>query len=408
MILVFLSSFGLAQVTLPETNEGDESSSKIQLPSSNVFDIDLRNMSRSRDRIIQPQLLEQAYESAIDSSQYMLGPGDQLLVKIWGVLDEQFLTGVTPEGYVIIPGVDEVLVSEKTLSEGAILIEAAMGRAFRNSQFSVRLVKMRKFRVSVVGEVEFPGSYFLRSVDRVIDALQLANGLSSWADDTRIQVRHLSGKVDTVNLSEFFLNGDMGNNIQLQGGDQIYVPPIDPSKGYVILEGNVGSQGIYQIRPEERLLEFLSRVRAINRRSNIDNIVLLRGEERLNISLLAGVEADKITLQNGDRLMVPTISDQVYVQGEVLKPGPYPYLANYTARHYAGQAGILETSRPVSDLYVIRAATGEKVEGENVIISNGDVVVVPRRTRETVKDYLAILTPVISIVISVAAILNTK
>lgn len=377
---------------------------------ASVFDVDMTQLRKTNEQVIpQQQLIEQAFETAIDSAQYLLGPGDQLLIKVWGALDEQFTTPVTPEGYVIIPSVAEVLVSGKTLAAGAAIITTELAKVFKNANFSVRLAKMRKFRVFVVGEVQVPGSYYFRAVDRLSDAIQLAYGLSSWADDTRIQLRHVSGAVDTVNISEFFVTGDLKYNPYLQGGDVVFVPPIDLERNYAILEGNVGSQGVYQIRPQETLFRFLTRLRTINRRSDIENIVLIRGAEKKVYNLLASeIAAQREVLQNGDRIMIPTTRDQVYVRGEVGRPGPLPYLANYTARDYAGLAGILDTAKDMKDIYVIRTQTGEIEKGRDVVVNTGDIVVVPRRGREIVKEYLAILTPVVGIVISTIALVQSS
>lgn len=375
---------------------------------ASVFDVDMTQLPKTNEQVIpQQQFLEQAFETEIDSTQYILGPGDQILIKVWGALDQQFVTAVTPEGYVIIPSVAEVFVSGKTLADGAILMQAELQKVFKNTSFSIRLAKMRKFRVFVVGEVEAPGSYYFRAVDRVSDAIQLATGLSSWADDTRIQIRHVSGTVDTVNVSEFSVTGDLKYNPFVQGGDIIFVPSIDLEKNYVILAGNVGSQGVYQIRPQETLLQLLTRLRTINRRSNIENIVLIRGGEKKVYNLLANENAARQeVLLNGDRIMIPTIRDQVYVKGEVLQPGPFPYLANYTAKDYAGLAGMLASAKDFTKVYVIHAKTGIVERGGDAIVDNGDIVVVPRNARENLKDILAIITPVISIALSTVAIIQ--
>ncbi len=371
-----------------------------------VFDTDMQQLERSNEQQIPRQpILEQAFDKAIDSSQYVLGPGDQLLVKSWGVMEERFVTEVTPEGYVIVPTVAEVFVSGKTLAKAAALIKAEMERVFKNTSFSVRLLKIRKFRTYVVGEISNPGTYFLRSIDRVTDAIQLAGGISSWGDDTRLEVRHNPGGVDTINISEFYLTGNLEDNPLLSGGDIIYVPPIDLKEDYAIIEGNVGSQGIYQTLPNETLFDFLRRLNAINRQSNIENVLLFRkGEKRVYNLLESESAARDEVIETGDRIIIPTNRNRVYVKGEVAQPGPQPYLANYVAQDYAGIAGILETAKNLEDIYVIRAKTGEIDKGRYVVVDNGDIVVVPRRTREVVKDILTILTPIVSLGLSVIAI----
>lgn len=398
VFLVMLTSFLTAQV---------ESSSRGR---ARIFDVDAEQMDRSNEQQLpQTPILEQAFEKEIDSTQYIMGPGDRLLIKIWGALDNQFFSEVTPEGFVVIPSVSEVFVSGKTLAQASGEIREQLRRVFKDAGFSVRLLRVRKFRIFVVGEVRSPGAYYLRSVDRVSDALQLAGGLSEWGDDTRIQRRRLSGEVDTVNISEFYVTGQLRYNPFLSGGEVLFVPPIDLQKSYVIMEGNVGSQGVYQIRPQETLLAFLARVQAINRRSDIENVVLIREGQRHVFNLLESeTGARKEMLQSGDRIMMPTNRNRIYVRGEVGAPGAYGYLANYLAKDYAGLAGVLETAKDMKEIYVVRASNGKIVKGDNVIVENGDIIVVPRRKREAFKDILSIVTPLISIGLSAAAVIRAS
>ena len=388
-----------------QQGEGVETKGTTRAP---VFDIDMNQLEKTNEQLVpQQQFLEQVYEKEIDSTRYIMGPGDQLLIKIWGALDTQFITAVTPEGYVMIPSVSEVFVAGKTLAETSELIKAEMEKAFKNAGFSVRLVRMRKFRVFVVGEVQNPGTYYLRSVDRVSDAIQLARGLVGWGDDTRIQIRHENNEVDTVNVSEFYVSGDLKYNPVLTGGDVVFVPPIDLQKKYVVIEGNVGSQGLYQVRANENLFSLLTRLKTINRRSDIENIIIMRDSEKKVFNLLQNEAAARNEiLQNGDRIIIPSIRDRVYVKGEVLQPGSFPYLANYMAKDYAGLAGMLASAKDFNKVYVIHTETGKVEKGGNVIVDNGDIVVVPKSTRENVKDYLAIITPLISIALSTVAIMQ--
>lgn len=386
----------------------DENNNELK---NRILDIDSNQIERSGGQVVpQAQYLETSFENAIDAEAYILGPGDRLLIRVWGALESQFVIPVSPEGYVIVPGMEEIYVAQKSLAESAELIKAGLAEVFLNSKFSVRLTGLRKFRIFVAGEVENPGTYYLRAVDRVSDAVELAGGLADWGDNTRIQVtRSSNGKIDTVNISSFYLTGDNSKNSPLNGGDVVYVPPIDLTKNYAIIEGNVGSQGIYQILQNETLFSFLSRLRTINRKSNIEQVVLIRGKEKLLFSLLDPTSGARTEmLQTGDRVIVPSTQDKVYVQGEVIQPGALPYLANYSAVDYAGFAGILETARSLSDLQVIRANSKEIIKGQDTIVLNGDIVVVPRKKRETFKDYLTILTPVISLGISAFALIRAS
>jgi len=394
IVYLFLFQFALAQ----------------QQERAQTFDTDIQQLEKTNEQIIaQQQYLEQALEKDIDSTVYVLGPGDQLLIKIWGILENQFITEVTPEGYVIVPTIREIKVSGLTLAQGAKVIKKVLSEYFKDSGYSIRLVKLRKFRIFIVGEIKQAGTYYLRGADRVSDAIELAGGLTSWGDDTRVHIRHSDESVDTVNISRFYLKGDLSQNPYLEGGDIIYIPPIDLNKNFVIIEGNVGSEGVYQIRHNESLFDFLMRVRAINRKSNIRAVLLFRKGEKRVFNLLEEESAARSErLQKGDRIIIPSNRNQVYVKGEVSQPGPYPYFANYTIRDYAGFAGILETARGLNSAYVIHSESGKIEKGGNAVVQKGDIVVIPRRRREVFKDYLAILTPIISIGLSVYAIIQTS
>lgn len=402
LILILVTS--LAAQT--EKTKSDVSSKR----STTVFDIDFDRLDKTREKVVtQPQMLEQAFDKEIDSTKYILGPGDQVLIKIWGVLDEQFMTEVTPEGYLIIPTVTEVLVSGKVLAEASQLLKTELKKLFKNSHFSIRLIRMRKFRVYVVGEIENPGTYYLRASDRVVDAIQLAGGALTWGDETRIQVRHLDDTVDTLNTSQFYREGDLEENEFVSGGDVIFIPRIDLTKPYVIIEGNVGSQGVYQTLPNETLLEFLVRVGALSRNSNIENVVLIRDDKKYLYNLLKSeTHVDQEVLKTRDRIIIPTNRDKVYVKGEVYQPGSFPYLANYIARDYAGFAGVLETAKSLNSIYVIHKETNRVEKGDDVVVHRGDVVVVPRNARESLKDILSILTPILGIGLSSYALIRAS
>jgi len=111
-------------------------------------------------------------------------------------------------------------------------------------------------------------------------------------------------------------------------------------------------------------------------------------------------------LQTGIIIINSSWQDKIYVKGEVAQLGPFPYLANYTARDYVGFVGLLETSQKLDNIYVIHTRTGDVEKGADVIVGNGDIVVVPRRSREIIKDYMAIFMPIISVGLSAYALIR--
>lgn len=398
----------VAQGVTPYRQAQQKQEETIQLPKD--IDIDLKTREKTIERVIPPQQYqEQTLEKTIDSSKYILGPGDLLLINILGPLENQIFTEVTLEGYIVIPGIADLKVSGMTLHEGSEYIKRELNYYFRDGRFSIRLTRMRKFRVYVVGEIVKPGTYFMRGPDRLSDLIELAQGISSGGNETQISIQHIDGTADTVDISDFYRNGIQQANPYLSGGDIIHIPMISLKKDYVFIEGNLEFPGLYQLKQGETLIEFLYRLKVLNRESNIEDISITRDGQVIPFNLIQDNEnARNEILRSGDRLFIPPTQVYVYVQGEVYQPGAYPYLANFKAKDYAGMAGLQETAQSVDKIKVVRASLGNIVNGGETIVNKGDVVVIPQRKRETTKDILAILTPIISIGLSTFAIIQAS
>jgi protein involved in polysaccharide export with SLBB domain len=341
-IFLFFSNSS-AQSVRPERQT--EQKPTTEIPKQ--FDIDFGFQEKTPEKVVpSQQYLEQALEVAVDSNSYKLGPGDLLQISVWGILENQLLTEVTAEGYVVIPTISEIYVSGLTLADGSSLIKKNLQRYFKEASFSIRLIKMRKFRVYLVGEVAKPGTYYMRGSDRLSDLLEVAEGLTPSGNESVIQMRHANGENDTLNIIDFYLHGDKAANPYLNGGDVIFIPRIDFSQNN---SNYIDTPGIYQLKKE-----------------------------------------------------------YIYVKGEVYQPGAYPYMTNLKAIDYAGMAGMRETAQDVNKIYVIHSKTGEISNGGEATVMQGDIVVVPQRSRETFKDYLSILTPIISIGLSTFAIIQAS
>lgn len=355
----------------------------------------------------------QVLESELDAEYYIVGPGDQFRISIFGELENQFDCEVQPEGVVLIPTVGKFHISGFSLQEAKKLLNDAVSSNYINADIAINLTGLRKFRVYYTGEVKAPGTYFAQGSDRLSDIVEVSEvqdtriisekeqlevsvSLNDWSDNTQIEIRHKDGKNDTYDLSRFYSLGDKSQNPYLKGGDVIFVPSIDLSDSIVTIEGNVEFQGIYRLKQQENLLDFLRRVSALSKKSNLRNILLDREGNTQIIDLVNDFDKYKsFILKHNDRLLIQRIHENVYVRGEVFQPGPFPYNANYTARDYIGLAGATDDADDVEEAIIYRQATGEILNGGDVIIEKGDTIVVPKRPREIVKDYITILAPVI-------------
>lgn len=377
--------------------------------------------TKSITRTIVPQVLEAELEADL----YIVGPGDQFRINVYGELDEEFDITVLPEGTVQIPGIGEMEVSGKDLRTVKKQLKSKVSESYIKADVKVNLTGLRKFRVYLTGEVDNPGTYFAQGSDRLSDVIEVSadavesvnrqkkettfKGLNDWADDTAINIKRLDGSKIVLDLSRFYRNGDKSQNPYLRGGDMIYVPSIDLEESYVFIEGNFGYQGIYPFKFGETLIEFLHRVSAFSRRSNLESVILERGSDRFKINLLQEHEKySNFKLQEKDKIIIPELYNQVYVRGEVFSPGALPYMANYLAKDYIGRAGALDTGVGEDGIIVIRQETGEIFKGGNVLVEKGDTVILPKRGREIFKDYMTIAAPILSLFISTAVLFTTR
>ncbi len=369
---------------------------------------------RTVTRIASPQVLEKE----IVDSLYYLGPGDQLAIHIFGEMEVNFVVTVSPEGSVAIPTIGMLKVSELTLKDAKKKLKELIDKNYHSTNVDINLVALRKFRVYLVGEVQTPGTYFAQSSDRVSDIIEVSGGLKGLADARNIQVRHSNGRVDTLNLLAFYSLGDTKNNITVEGGDVIYVPAIDLTKPYVMVEWNKKEKSIlkkpeqalpskkyerkiFSLKKGETLTDFLKRIAVLDNQVKLSQIKIKRADREFVIDFFKDYgKAQHFVLQNKDVLLIPDVDTYVYVQGEVMYPGAYPYQVNLTAKDYAGMAGVVEKSKMFNKLVVIRSSSGQMLKGGDVVVGEGDIIVVPRKTRESIRDYLTIITPLVSILVS--------
>ena len=143
----------------------------------------------------------------------MVGPGDVLELNFWGpsALDLGISVTVTPEGKIIIPAVGVVEAQYKTLHQVQEETRQLCATKYdpRNVKVSLHLTRLRSVRAYVFGEVKENGVYTGTSIDRVSYYVNEAQGFTEWADERHVQVRHLSGRVDTLDTSRLYEFGDI-------------------------------------------------------------------------------------------------------------------------------------------------------------------------------------------------------
>lgn len=320
-------------------------------------------------------------------SDYVLGPGDRVVVTLWGSLDGRYELEVDRSGEITLPRVGTVRVWGTRFGDLREVVRAQLARVFKDFELDVNLGKLRLLSVFVVGEVQAPGGYRVSALSTVLNALSLAGGPARRGTLRAVEVRRDGRVVETLDLYDFFLRGDKSRDVRLQDGDTVFVPVIGPVAG---IGGNVRRPAVYELRGEKTLRDLLALAGGIEPTGYLQRVQISRVEAHQRVLVrdfqLSGppegdldAQAAVVAIQDRDVVKVFPIdrSLQGYVRlaGYALRPGDYAFRPGMRVRdlvlpdnllpeYYPGVAELTRLHPPdfhprVSFLDLGRALAGE-------------------------------------------------
>ena len=263
------------------------------------------------------------------TANYVLGPGDEVLVRLSGPESFNSQLTVDSSGAIYIPKVGTIQVAGLRFDQLQPRIAVALNRVFRNYNLSVDLGQLRSIQVYVVGEARRPGSYTISSLSTVLNALYVSGGPSAQGSLRRITVRRAGQQPQEFDLYDLVLNGDQAKDIRLEQNDTIYIPAAGPQ---VALAGSVRHPAIYEIKDEttvERLVGLAGGFSstAFRDRVSLDRIDPNGVRQTLSVKLDAAGEA--MSLRDGDVLFAehinPGFQKTVTIRGNLANPGRFPW-----------------------------------------------------------------------------------
>jgi protein involved in polysaccharide export with SLBB domain len=187
---------------------------------------------------------------------YVLGPGDQLLIRVWGQVNFNAQVTVDRSGSVYIPQVGEIHVAGLPYSQLHDHLQDAVSHIYKSFSLDVQMGQLRSIQVFVVGQARRPGSYTLSSLSTLVTALFATGGPSVQGSLRDIQVRRNGQTVTHFDLYDLLLLGDMSKDVALLPGDVIFIPPVGPQ---VAVSGSVRVPAIYEFKAQttvEQALQF--------------------------------------------------------------------------------------------------------------------------------------------------------
>jgi polysaccharide biosynthesis/export protein len=273
----------------------------------------------------------------VDSDVYLVGPGDVLLLTLWGRVSRSVPIEVGPEGGVLIPGSAPLRVSGRTLSEVRADILQRMSLQYRGVSMDLRLARPRTFRIYLSGQVHRPGPVEASGTLRVGDVLTGAL-LLDGASHRRIEVLRADGTKVICDLELFLQTGDAGMNPWLRDGDVIQVPT---ATEFIHAQGAVARPGRYELGVRDSLWTLLRLSGDLLPSAEVERALLVRFKDAFTPESL-WVSLDDVyshrlnpPLEDGERLYVYFIpryhqQHEAVILGEVQRPGTYPIVEGRT------------------------------------------------------------------------------
>lgn len=264
---------------------------------------------------------------------YVLGPGDDLTINVWGAVDSTLIRTVDRNGRIVLPKVGDLRIWGLTFSQADRLIRDELSRFFRGFQTSVTMGRLRTVSVHVVGEVCQPGVYTLSSLATVTNALYSAGGPTKLGSLREVRLLRSNVQVARVDLYDFLQRGDRTRDYRLESGDTIFVPTIGD---VVAVAGEVKRPAIYEIQTGTRLADVVTLAGGVTPTSYLKRVQIVRAlpnAERATLDVdltghyLKGDEASNPLINAGDLVLIHPADPRVYnivkVDGAVRYPGAY-------------------------------------------------------------------------------------
>ena len=256
---------------------------------------------------------------------YVLGPGDQVVIDIYGASQQTRVHTISSEGTVTLSGYGPITLSGLTVAAAQAKLRSTLGSRYQSSDMRVTVHNHRTIMVNVMGEVRTPGTYHLSSLSTVFYALYRAGGINQLGTLRNVKVFRNGRLVTVVDIYEYILNGRLAGNIRLQDNDVIEVSPYECLVG---ITGNVKRPMFYEMRKNESVATLLKYAGGFTGDAHKKSVRLMRQNgERYSIFNVNEFDMANFKLEDGDDVtvdgMINRYDNMVEIKGAVFRPGQY-------------------------------------------------------------------------------------
>jgi polysaccharide export outer membrane protein len=293
-------------------------------------------------------------ESVQVNSDYLIGSGDELQIRGWGMVDIDLSVTVDRSGTIFLPRIGAVKVAGVRYQDLQGYLKKAVNRVFSNFELTVSLAQTRAVQVYVVGHALRPGTYTLSAMSTALNALFSSGGPLPTGSMRNIQVKRAGGVVTSLDLYDVLARGDKRGDVPLQDGDVIFIPEVGP---LVALTGNVKTPAIYELKGKASVADLIGWAGGFNSAAETRELVVEKniGNQFRTIAELIADEAGiksrlaTIALGAGDvlRVFAPSAvavtarieNEYVSVSGEARQTGVFRLRKDETLRELMARLG---------------------------------------------------------------------
>ena len=256
---------------------------------------------------------------------YVLGPGDQVIVDIYGASQSTIVHTISPEGTITVSGYGPIYLSGLSVAAAQSKLHQTIGSRYQSSNLKMTVGNTRTIQVNIMGEVRAPGTYHLSAFANVFYALYRAGGTSSLGTLRNIKVYRNGRLVTVVDLYDYILNGRLAGNIRLQDNDVIQV---EPYQALVGITGNIKRPMFYEMRQNESVATIIKYAGGFTSEAHKKSVRLVRvAGDRYTVHNVGEFDMSTFKLMDGDNItvdgMLNRYENMVEIKGAVFRPGMF-------------------------------------------------------------------------------------
>lgn len=331
---------------------------------------------------------------------YQIGPGDEIIIDVWGASEQSYALTVSPEGSVKMSNLGPIYVNGMTVEQANAKVKSRLTKIYAgllprddqgpNTFFQLTLGNIRSVKVNVIGEVEQPGTYTLSSFSTIFNALYYAGGPSKSGSMRNIQLVRNNKVVGELDVYEYLLKGKLSANLKLEDQDVVLVKAYE---NRITLEGEVKRPAIYEMVEGENLGSLIEYSGGFTEFAYSSSLRIKRnGDKEKEVVTVSASEYDATELKNGDQILVHKILDRftnrVRIEGAVNMPGEYELKQGLTVKQLISAAEGLRGDAFTERALVIRlnedfTITNLSFKASDLL--NGNTADIPLQKEDLVK-----------------------